>query len=1158
MSTGRHLQLLHRLRRTAVLEAAGDLTDGQLLGMYVSRRNEAAFETLIRRHGPMVLGVCRRLLPNEHDAEDAFQATFLVLVRKASSVQPPDKVGSWLHGVAYHAALKARALARRRQARERQVSTMPEPATVPESLWNDLLPLLDHELSRIPDKFRLPVILCDLEGKTRSEAARQLGWPEGTVAGRLAQGRAQLAKRLTARGLPVSAGVVTWLLSESMTQAGLLEPLIQATLGAATKLAAGGGLVVGSTASVAAITEGVLKAMLLAKLRIATVVVLTLTLIAGGVVARQAITGLPQKAAPANEAKPMIPLSRQPRPDGKAAARVDGFGDPLPPGALARMGTARFFHGGDSLLPSTALALSPDGKILAAHVDFTTVCLWEASTGKEIRRLTRDAGKGNVAGLSFTPDSKLLVTLDWDQTACWWDVATGRLLRTVEPRWPKRTNPVHPGGGGGMAASPCGRVLGLTQFLKSRADGRQLALWDPATGAKIHTLSRPSGKITSLPSASAFSPDGKLLATVMVGESVVDIWDVATGAHARQLTLGEGSVTALAFSPDSKLLARRGHESLCLWDIASATLIRQVKASSAAGQSPLAFSPDGRSVLEGKEGHLWDLGTGLEIRTFGFREARVALFAPDGRTVFVGGETGAIRAWTVATGKEIGPRQGYQARIWAIAYAPDGKTLASLGEDETLRLWDTATGKQIRQLAKHETPITSSLAYSPDGRMLVSTGKVIHVWDPVTGQEIRQLQPAGILRYVTFSPDGTLLAASMDGVGGRVRLWKAATGEELHTFTTGSRNHLRKWQIAFSRDSRVLATPGDNNTVSLWDVATRQIIGRLSGPAPADPNDDRTYVAFLAFSPDGRVLATSTRQDEKICLWEIATGKQFHQLEGFKGNWEGYPLAFSPDGRILATAAQGRSGRSGQSDRCVHLWDAGTFKEIGQLKGHQHVIRAIAFSRDGKTLASGSDDLTCLVWDVRAFAAKTKTQPGVPHESGAASDDILESAWTDLASPDPVKGYEAISLLRAVPEQAIPMLRERVRHVEPPADHGALARWIRDLDSGQFTVRQQAQRNIEELGESAIPTIRRCVASRPSAEARRRLQQILSQLEPRLMAASPTRLREIRAVQILESIAAPNARQVLKSWAAGDAEAALTRDAQAALQRLAKSPTTKR
>ena len=181
-------EVISHLHRAVRLRDGTGLTDGQLLEAYISRGEVAALAALVQRHGPMVWGVCRRVLRNHHDAEDAFQATFLVLVRKAASVVPREMVGNWLYGVDHQTALKARATTAKRRARERQVTEMSEPAVTEPALWDDLQPLLDQELSRLPDKYRVAIVLCDLEGKTRKETARQLGCPEGTLAARLAVG----------------------------------------------------------------------------------------------------------------------------------------------------------------------------------------------------------------------------------------------------------------------------------------------------------------------------------------------------------------------------------------------------------------------------------------------------------------------------------------------------------------------------------------------------------------------------------------------------------------------------------------------------------------------------------------------------------------------------------------------------------------------------------------------------------------------------------------------------------------------------------------------------------------------------------------------------------------------------------------------------------
>jgi RNA polymerase sigma-70 factor (ECF subfamily) len=235
---------------------------------FITRKDQAAFEALMRRHGPMVLGVCRRILGNHHDAEDACQATFLVLARKAGSIRPRRLVANWLHGVACMTARKANAVNTRRRLREKQVSQLPEPAPVPQDPWLDMQLLLDHELRFLPDKHRLPIVLCDLQGLSISEATRQLGWPQGTVVGRLARGRKQLAGRLAGRGLVVPAGWLAGGWSPQAASACVPNSLVLSTAQFAGAMAAGQGL--GATAipeKVVALTEGVLKAMLVKKLK---------------------------------------------------------------------------------------------------------------------------------------------------------------------------------------------------------------------------------------------------------------------------------------------------------------------------------------------------------------------------------------------------------------------------------------------------------------------------------------------------------------------------------------------------------------------------------------------------------------------------------------------------------------------------------------------------------------------------------------------------------------------------------------------------------------------------------------------------------------------------------------------------------------------------
>lgn len=260
---------METLRRAAV---AG-LSDADLLERFVASRDEGAFQELIRLHGPMVLGLCRRILKNQADAEDAFQATFIVLARKASSVRPRSMIGHWLYGVARKAALKAKAMTSKRRRKDREAAEV-RSLSLPPSAQGELHDALDEELSRLPEKYQRVLVLCELEGRSVKDVANQLRVPQGTVASRLSRGREMLVQRLQRRGLVVSAATLAALSSGSVATANVSAALASATVQAALGLAAGEAASTLMTAAVKAITDGVLKTMLLTKLKLCGVVLL--------------------------------------------------------------------------------------------------------------------------------------------------------------------------------------------------------------------------------------------------------------------------------------------------------------------------------------------------------------------------------------------------------------------------------------------------------------------------------------------------------------------------------------------------------------------------------------------------------------------------------------------------------------------------------------------------------------------------------------------------------------------------------------------------------------------------------------------------------------------------------------------------------------------
>jgi RNA polymerase sigma factor (sigma-70 family) len=298
MATRDLKQALDNLRRK--LDPAnrdGALTDGQLLARFCAVRDETSFAALVRRHGPMVFGVCQRVLRHRQDAEDAFQAVFIVLARRAGSLNNGEALGSWLFGVAHRTALEARSAIARRRARERQVEDMPHPEVAPAEA-QDWRPLLDHELSRLPNKYRAAVVLCDLECLSRQEAARQLRLPEGTLSSRIATARRMLAQRLAKYGLSLSGGALATALAKEAAAA------VPGSL-AASAVKAAVGQAVGGMAAVA-LSKEVLKTMFLAKLKLAMGAVMVVAALGVGGVAYQVVAPRAAQAAP--EGKPASEL----------------------------------------------------------------------------------------------------------------------------------------------------------------------------------------------------------------------------------------------------------------------------------------------------------------------------------------------------------------------------------------------------------------------------------------------------------------------------------------------------------------------------------------------------------------------------------------------------------------------------------------------------------------------------------------------------------------------------------------------------------------------------------------------------------------------------------------------------------------------------------
>jgi RNA polymerase sigma factor (sigma-70 family) len=1188
--------VLRHLRR---LRGAGpEDGDGRLLQRFVALRDEAAFAELLGRHGSMVLAACRRVLGDGPDAEDAFQATFLVLVQKASGLRDAGTLASWLYGVAVRVARKARTSEARRRARERQAIPMRPPDELEAAIGRDLRPVLDKELERLPEKYRAPLVLCYLEGHTQEEAARKLGWSNGTVRGRLARAREMLRKRLVRRGLAPTAAALTAVLSKEAT-AAVPVALFDTTLKTALGCAARTGTV---AAPVAALTKGALNAMLWSKCKAALLVVVTLGVLvagAGGMV-HQALTARPAE----EKAEPVAPKEKE-TPD-----HCDFLGDPLPPGALARLGTNRLRNDH----PFYVVAFADGGKTLVAAGEGRKIRFWDATTGRDVGP-AEDLDE-KITGwtcIAVSPDGKTLALGGAGSDRPDADLENQKVFPPVifliDARTRKEIRRLE-GNAIELAFSPDGKLL-------AASTGEACQLWEVSTGKRLHRIGEKTGVWTL-----AFSPDGKTLAGEGRRDRIVRFWETDTGKEIGQLPEQENVVAALAFSPDGKTLAvgtfanrERKPASpgdVQLWDVASRKPTVQVKSHHSV--QSLAFSHDGKTLaVSGIERNhfrdsvcLWDVDAGKQKDVFDLAvgEARGVAFSPDDKIVAVAAGH-HVRLWDVVTGKEPDRFSGHRDGANLLAYTPDGRTVATAGGpgDPTVLLWEASTGKPLRSLKGHKRGILT-LAYDQDGSTLAVAGYgddpkregkfgefAIQLVDPATGKELRRINDLPRTEFpaafspdafpraefpVAFSPDGDFMAFlereqfdpciysrktgkvihyledsgqswsklsfAPDGktlagasLFGPVRLWDVGTGRVLYNSERETHLFPLRWFVSGTEGPALLVfTKGEKKLLYLWDTATGKVLRKITYGGPE--------ASPKAVSADGRMFAAlelELHKPPRLRLWDVTTGRSFAVCTGPE-IWMGHPPGIDSWDWAVAFAPDGRSLAALTTSGTLQLWESATGEEIHRWKCPEKYgeVPLLVFGPDGRTLATKEHEAIVL-WDVTGRAKPT----GLPRLDLKREE--RESLWADLAGKDVKKAHAALWALVAAGDQGVPLLSEKLR---PAAvDERRLARLIAEFDSDEFAGREAATAALEKLNVSAEPALRRALKEQPSVEVRRRIEALLEKAERWNIVAG-------RALQVLEQIGTPEARKVLEALAKGDPDTHLVREARASLERLKKRP----
>jgi WD40 repeat protein len=776
--------------------------------------------------------------------------------------------------------------------------------------------------------------------------------------------------------------------------------------------------------------------------------------------------------------------------------RTDLYGDPLPDGAIARLGSLRLrdpggFH---------RVVVSADGTLLASSSSDLKIVLWDLPSGKA--RLRLDVASIHTT-LAISPNGTVLVSAD--KALCFWDTTTGKQLFKIDNDEQRITD---------IAFSPDGTLLA------SCGKRPGVCLWDAATGCLVRVLGRnDKGHVVY---KVVFAPDGKVLASVG-HDGTVPVWDVATGKEIRRHT-AKAVCSAVAFTPDGRSLAvGDGAGYVSLYDRDSGKQRWRIAAQP--NKQPifaLAFSPDG-AVLAcsaySSRVRLWSTATGQERQESATipESAYEAVWLPKSPVLVLWGPTTTIRLWDSAAGKEVHVTNGHFDSVVAATFAPDDQTVVSAGRDGTIRLWEANTGRELRSWTGHEKQPVTGIAFLPDGKSLVSVGLdgQVRRWETKTGKLLARLVAAdSSVRTLVLAADGRSLFA-----GGRylVEQWDLVAAQGLRQFGSFP-NDRSKYAyglivgLTASPNGKLLVTTQHDGSILFWNVATSKersaplgLAVRGQVPVVMSPNG-QTFAAAHSYSRGG------------ISLWETATGRQRLRL---RVDNLVRCLAFAPSGQFLACADD--SGK-------VQLVDIATGDTVGRLMV-PGLIECLAFAPNGRRLVIGGEDGTLLVWDVHA-----------EHRKQASTS--LRSAWAGLASADAQQGHRAIWALVQSPG-TVPFLRHRLRPASVSAD---VAGWVADLDSTSYAKRQAAMSALEQLANAAEVELQGVLAGKPSLEARRRAELLLGKLKE--VPLSVDDVRDLRAVEVLEYIGTTEAQQLLETLTRGAPGTRLTQEARAALDRL--------